>query len=268
MPSARGTTRAREVSIWAMSRYRIIGKWCRSKREIEREFEKMIKAVLFDMGNTLVDSRTTEGTFSRILREKGHDVPHDIIKNALDNVQNEPAPDVEVGDRVGISSEDFYIQYNNDVIEYLDLKNPEPDLGKFIYDRWFEVLHIYLLPNVERTVNELKARGIKTGIITNGFRDEVNRVFTGLPIQPDDFDLVIGCNTTGFAKPNPRPFKLALEMLGLQPEEVMFVGDSYRNDYQGSGKVGMRPVLYLPKGKPSEKGVVFVRDLKDLLDML
>jgi len=220
------------------------------------------------MGNTLVDSRTTEGTFSRILRERGYDVPPDIIKKALANVLNEPAPDVEVGDRAGISSEDFYIQYNQDVIDQLDLEDPEPDLARFIFTRWFEVLHIYLLPNVERTLTELKARGLKTGIITNGFRDEVNTVFTGLPIQPEDFDIVIGCNTTGFAKPNPKPFLLALQMLGLQAEEVMFVGDSYRNDYQGSEKAGMRPVLYLPRGSVSEKGVAYIRDLKEILDII
>ena len=250
---------------------------------MKRKVENVIKAVLFDMGNTLVDSRTTEGTFSRILRERGHDVPPDIIKKALANVLNEPAPDVEVGDRAGISSEDFYIKYNNDVIDQLDLDNAEPDLdgqvpesepelepdlARHIYERWFEVLHIFLLPNVERTLVKLKARGIKTGIITNGFRDEVETVFTGLPIQPDDFDIVIGCNTTGFAKPNPAPFKLALQILGLQPEEVMFVGDSYRNDYLGSEKVGMRPILYLPKGKPSEKDAAFIRDMKEILDLV
>lgn len=187
----------------------------------------MIKAVLFDMGNTLVDSRTTEGTFSRILREKGYDIAPNIIKIALANVLNEPSPDVEVGDRAGISSEDFYIQYNQDIIDQLDLDDPEPGLAGYIFERWFVVLHIFLLPNVEKTIKELKAGGLKVGIITNGFRDEVETVFEGLPIQPEDFDIVIGCNTTGFAKPNPAPFKLALQILGLQSEEVMFVGDSY-----------------------------------------
>ncbi len=249
------------------------------KMEMEEgRSRKMIKAVLFDMGNTLVDSRTTEGTFSRILRERGHDIPPDIIKKALASVLNEPAPDVEVGDRAGITSEDFYIKYNNDVIGQLGLEDlvpepdpgseQEPDLARYIYTRWFEVLHIFLLPNAEITLVELKARGMKIGIITNGFRDEVETVFEGLPIQPDDFDIVIGCNTTGFAKPNPAPFKLALQMLGLQPEEVMFVGDSYRNDYRGSAKAGMTPILYLPKGQPPDKDVAFVRDLKEILELV
>ncbi len=227
-----------------------------------------IKAVLFDMGNTLIDSRTTEGTFSRILREKGYDVPPDLIKEALVKHSDEPAPNQEVGDRAGISSEDFYIKFNNAILSHIGLENAEPDLGKYIYDRWFIVLHIYLLQNAESTIVQLKKKGIKVGIVTNGFRDEVETIFEELPIQPSDFDIVVGCNTTGFAKPNPAPFKFALKVLGLLPEEIMFVGDSYRNDYLGSKKVGMNPVLYLPKGEPPEPDTIFVRDLKDLLDLI
>ena len=228
----------------------------------------VIKAVLFDMGNTLVDSRTTGETFRKILLEKGHDVPQEKMRDAFKKYSAEPAPDQEVGDRAGISTEDFYVKYNNDILKHLALVDPDPDLGKYIFDRWFQVLHIFLLPNAESTISRLKERGIKVGIVTNGFRDEVEEVFAGLAIRPEDFDLVVGCNTTGFAKPNPAPFKFAMEKLGFRPEEIIFVGDSHTNDYLGSQNVGMFPLLYLPKREPPADDVRYIRDLAEILTFL
>lgn len=58
-------------------------------------------------------------------------------------------------------------------------------------------------------------------------------------------------------KPDPRPFREALSALGLAPEEVLHVGDSWTSDVQGAGALGL-PVLWVNRkglwGQPGEGG--------------
>ena len=44
----------------------------------------------------------------------------------------------------------------------------------------------------------------------------------------------------GIIKPNPRIFRLASRVLQIRPEEMIFVGDSPKNDAIGPQKIGMR----------------------------
>ena len=229
----------------------------------------MIKAVLFDMGNTLVDSRSASETMVIILKGKGHIFSVEELKQAIIQVHDDLESKSSRKSYDGISAEDFYTRWNNKILEKLGITDQE--LGKYVFDKWFENLHIFLLPDVEGTLDELKQKNIKIGIITNGFRDEIDDVFTGLPIGPDYFDIVVGCNTTGIAKPHPEPFLHALAQLKIEPHEAIFVGDSYKKDYLGAEGVGMKPVLYLPRGElpaQAEPDVFFIRDLKEILDLI
>ena len=227
-----------------------------------------IKAVLFDMGNTLVDSRSVSETMTIILRDKGHSINPDDLKKALILGHDKLEYHEQKGEYHNCSAEDFYTMWNHLILTELGIDDPEKLLARHIYNAWFEKLHIFLLPGAEELLRELKRRKIKIGIITNGFRDEVEEVFTGLPIKPDYFDIVVGCNTTGLAKPDPRPFQYALDKLGLLPEETIFVGDSYKKDYLGAKGVGMFPLLYLPDGEPPASDVKYIRALPEILKFL
>ena len=44
------------------------------------------------------------------------------------------------------------------------------------------------------------------------------------------------------SKPDPIPFSLCLETLGIPPEETVYVGDDWRIDVCGSAAVGMHPI--------------------------
>ena len=52
------------------------------------------------------------------------------------------------------------------------------------------------------------------------------------------FDVVVTSETAGFYKPDPRPYRMALERLELPPDRVLFVaGSAY--DLVGAARVGM-----------------------------
>lgn len=60
------------------------------------------------------------------------------------------------------------------------------------------------------------------------------------------FDAVILSVQAGWRKPHPAIFAAALDELGIEPEQAVFVGDSYRPDYQGPTQVGIRSFLIDP----------------------
>ena len=73
-------------------------------------------------------------------------------------------------------------------------------------------------------LNELKSRKLKLGVFSNK-ADALTKEITKA-LFPDVFDPIVGLSTESLKKPNP--FK-ALEISkswGLQPEEMIFVGDS------------------------------------------
>jgi HAD superfamily hydrolase (TIGR01549 family) len=57
------------------------------------------------------------------------------------------------------------------------------------------------------------------------------------------FRSIIDSGTVGHQKPSPEIFRLALESMGAEPDESVYVGDIYSVDYLGATGVGMKAVL-------------------------
>lgn len=57
------------------------------------------------------------------------------------------------------------------------------------------------------------------------------------------FEVVVVSGDLGVVKPHPRPFRVALGPLGLEPGEAVFVGDNRLADVQGARRLGMPAVL-------------------------
>jgi FMN phosphatase YigB (HAD superfamily) len=73
------------------------------------------------------------------------------------------------------------------------------------------------------------------------------------------FKAIITAERAGFCKPDPRPYRLALEAVGMRPDECLFVaGSAY--DLTGAGSIGL-PVFWhdrigmtAPPGLPAPVG--------------
>jgi FMN phosphatase YigB (HAD superfamily) len=63
----------------------------------------------------------------------------------------------------------------------------------------------------------------------------------GVPVS-----IVTDSHVIGYAKPDPRIFSDAIAALGLPPERIAYVGDSYVNDVGGARAAGLVPLLYDP----------------------
>ncbi len=99
-----------------------------------------------------------------------------------------------------------------------------------------DVLKCY--PMVKPTLAELRAMGLKLGLVSDGPRNKVwkRMVITGLAAE---FPVVVTHSDTEKWKPDPAPFLLAIEMLGVKAGNILFVGDDKSRDILGAREVGM-----------------------------
>ena len=56
-------------------------------------------------------------------------------------------------------------------------------------------------------------------------------------------ELVVGSDTAGAPKPDPRPFHEGCRLLGTEVNETLYVGDNPINDVQGALEAGLQAVL-------------------------
>lgn len=93
----------------------------------------------------------------------------------------------------------------------------------------------------------LKTAGYKIGLITNAMQPMWMR---DIELQAygilDYLDARLTSGDVGFMKPHPFIYWRALELLDVQPEEAIFVGDRPANDIAGANEAGLTSVLMSP----------------------
>ncbi|MBA2279676.1 MAG: HAD family phosphatase, partial [Acidimicrobiia bacterium] len=90
-------------------------------------------------------------------------------------------------------------------------------------------------------LEELRADGYRTALISNNFRDIAFHWKQMLPLH-QLFDLVIDSSAYGIRKPNPAIYRLALDKLGgIQPQRSVYVDDGLGN-VEGARSIGMHGV--------------------------
>lgn len=233
-----------------------------------------IKAVLFDLGNTLVYSRP-EITFQRILADHGVTKPLAEVKEAL--IRGNAEFDIEKHE--GLSAHKFYTQWNIIQLKHLGLEGSKARrLAATIDSQWWKYAEFHVYSDVERSLHRLKQMGLKLGIITGGFEEDIEAIMSKTGLDPL-FDVKVGVDTTGKRKPHPQTFKHALKQLGIEPSEAIFVGDNFKADYEGAEKAGMIPVLIRRKDSSPQKlftdeslklpsGIRRIQRLDEIFDVL
>jgi len=220
-----------------------------------------IKAVIFDLDNTLID-------FLKMKKEACRFALKAMIKKGL-KVLFEPGYKklMETYIRTGIDSNTAFEQFLKEagccdtkilaagINEYLKVKN------KFLKP----------YPNVKTTLKKLKKRGLKLAIVTDAPRLKAYQRLVAMGID-DYFDFVTGFEDTGKEKISQLPFKVAIERLKIKPENIMMVSDSISRDLIGARKLGMITVLakYGQVWKETEKGKpdFEINDISEILNLI
>lgn len=107
-----------------------------------------------------------------------------------------------------------------------------------LFDAFFKGCR--LDPGAKELLEELRARGVRLGLVSNAHSLWVP-IVEALGLERYFPEPVFSCQEA-CCKPAPALFQKALQQMGLAPEEVWMVGDTWTSDVIGSLKLGMKPV--------------------------
>lgn len=230
---------------------------------------KMIKAVIFDLDDTLYDYKILDREAGSRVRDfvcKRLEINEGQYEQAFIRARKETKECL--GDTGASHNRMLYFQKT---LEYLDCKPLLLTLQ--MYETYWGTFltQMKLYPGVRALLDGLHKRGIKIGICTDLTAHIQHRKLAALGLV-DDVDCLVTSEESGHEKPAPEIFALCLEKLKMKPEEVCFVGDNYRRDVMGAAAAGIHAVWFCPEGEPAGlddvKDYDVVRDYGHLEELL
>lgn len=212
----------------------------------------MIKAILFDLDNTLIDrQRAFTEMLYRVFRTyyKDEDYINNLVNDAL------------LFDDGGKTER---IDAFTKLINKYNIK--EFSAEKLAKDWSNESGSItYLFDDVKDTLNILKKKYI-LGIVTNGDYSSQKRKLDSINLY-DILDYTLISDEIGIRKPDPRIFEYACNKLNLKPEECIYVGDSYSRDIVGAMNANLTPI-YVCRNNEKHNDVKTIYNIKELCNLL
>jgi HAD superfamily hydrolase (TIGR01549 family) len=101
---------------------------------------------------------------------------------------------------------------------------------------------------VAEALHRVRRQGWRIAVITNGNRRTQPAKLVSAQIEPL-VDAVVISSHEGFAKPDPRVFRLAAQRAGASLEDAWVIGDDLRQEIAGAARLGLRSVWLNPHGR-------------------
>jgi putative hydrolase of the HAD superfamily len=189
----------------------------------------MIKAVIFDIDNTLTD-------FMKMKRAAVDAAVEGMMDAGLPGMKDDLVKEVfEVYWKEGIEDQKIFDKILKAKLGRIDFKILA---GGILAYRRAKNGSMTLYPRVNQTLIELMQLGIKRTVISDAPKMEVWLRIVSLGLH-HYFDEIITSEDFGVKKPDPKPYRRALEVLGTKADETLMVGDWPDRDIKGAKGVGM-----------------------------
>ena len=193
----------------------------------------MIKAVIFDLDNTLLD-------FMKMKEYAVKAAIAGMIEAGLDIDPDESYKTIiGIYEKEGWENQQVFNKFLNKTIG--EVNNKYLAAGIVAYRRAREA-NLLLYPNVNHTLVELIKRGVKLAVVSDAPSREAWMRIYYLNLH-HHFDVVLTFDDTNARKPSPIPFEMALSQLNIDPEEALMVGDWPERDVVGANKLGIRTIF-------------------------
>ena len=193
----------------------------------------MIKAVIFDLDNTLVDfmflKDSAVNSAIHAMIDAGLDYPSEIIKNKVNEIYKER----------GIEYQEVFDKLLFDLTGEINYKILSAGIVAY---RTAREAALKPYPKVLPTLLSLIKMGLKLAVVSDAPGKEAWLRLSYLNFH-HLFDVVVTFSDSNERKPSPVPFNLALKKLNLKADECLMIGDWAERDVVGAKSVGMKTVF-------------------------
>jgi len=231
----------------------------------KRQEKRMIKAIFFDIDNTLIDFMT--------MKHKSCEAAIDAMISAGLKVERKRALAelFKLYREYGIEEKEIFQKLLKKLQKKVDYRLVAHGIIAY---RKIKESQLYPYPHVIPTLIELKKK-YKVAIISDAPR--MRAWLRLVTMQLDDFfDIVITAADVRKTKDKKIPFKVALNKLGIKPQEALMVGDRISRDIAPAKAIGIKTCYARygakyntekPIARGKSKADYEINDIQDLIKL-
>ncbi len=214
----------------------------------------MIKAVIFDLDDTLYDYETINQQAMEVVYQKFAqilEISLDEFKEAFQWGKQETKRTMH-----DCASRHNRIIYFQKASEYLQINPIKYSLDMYETYWGYMLEHMTLFPGVLEMFEHLKRDNIKIAVCTDLTAHIQHRKLKKLGIWKY-IDVLVTSEEADAEKPDKRMFELVIKKLHMHPQELVYVGDNFKKDIIGSKDAGILPIWFNVKRDEKTCGAVF-----------
>ena len=135
------------------------------------------------------------------------------------------------------------MQFTLDRLRERGVNLPDEEINNLLVAKVHETLAqqpVEFLPGIERFLSEVREAQIPAAVVTNATTSVARRTANAAP--EGTFSVIIGNDETTHPKPDPQPYLLAAERLGVDPTQCVALEDS-PSGVRSATAAGMRVIV-------------------------
>lgn len=213
----------------------------------------MLKAIIFDMGGTLLHYQDGEHAGFRSVTHRGLRAIHTDLITCGCQPPSEDDFLARVDEHIGVAYMTSMQELRGgsmetsvrEAIAEMDIA-VDDDLWRELRRQFYAVIDEIVFPRegVRETLAALAERGYKLGLLSNTFwaHDVHDRHLTDLGLL-ELLPVRVYSSEEPYIKPHPLIFQATLSRIGVEASEAVYVGDRLDADVMGAQRAGMHAML-------------------------
>ncbi len=214
-----------------------------------------VEAVLFDFDNTLQTGDKEE------------------LRRRLVSISQSLCFDFSQEEVCEFATSSDYKEIRKSMVDAYKLKNPNSDITEAKFEETNDRIsgtfdnELHLFDGVKDLLNKLAFDGYKIGLVTTRGKKSLTRLLAMHGIE-HHFKVIITRDDAKERKPHPQPIAIALEKMGVNPRNAVYIGDNQTDDVIAGNALGVQTIL-VHRDKPlNPHGAVPTYNFVNIADVM